>query len=413
MADELTSETVKYITSTPLEKRKRLGQYMTPRSIRDIAVAQLPLKDGDKVLDPAVGTGELLLAVREKNPNVELYGWDIDDKILNTAETNLNAENTNTVLEVKNVLQVTDRNGFFDVAIVNPPYFELKPSLEETTNFGDIIKGRANIYAFFIKKVIELTKDNGYMVFIVPPSMNNGSYFEALREYIIKHAEIKSLEIITDSSLFVEAQTSVQVLLLQKKKKPTLNRKHVLNLKKITNSPKERYIFSEDAKKIASCWENKTSIHNLGYDVITGSLIWNLYREHLSDKKKNNNYVEVFYSKDISNDGKVVRNSAMNKKRYLDSTQKTPLEGEAIIVNRIVGGVGVGNIRAALVSGKYYAENHVNVIIPREGTEQLITLEELHKKLVEDESIPEYLQLFTGNTQLSATELKFFIPVKL
>ena len=72
---QLTNPSLDYIKATPLSKRKNLGQYMPPKSIRDIAIAHLPLKDGDKVLDPAVGTGELLLCAKNKSKNVKIYGW--------------------------------------------------------------------------------------------------------------------------------------------------------------------------------------------------------------------------------------------------------------------------------------------------------------------------------------------------
>lgn len=382
---------------------------MTPKSIRDIAIAHLPLQDGDKVLDPAVGTGELLISAIKKNPNVKLYGWDIDNEILKTARKNLGE---GAILECQNGLWVTDKDGYFDAAIVNPPYFELKPSSQEKVAFGDIIKGRANIYAFFIKKVIDLIKEDGYAAFIIPPSMNNGSYFEALRKYIMKHAEIKHISVITDSSLFIEAQTSVQIIVFQKKAKPVINPKHILDLKKVTGSPEEKCLFTEDAKKIASFWKDKTSIYNLGYDVITGPLVWNVVTEHLSETQKTNDFIKVYYSKDINSSGGVTLNSSMDKRRYMDKTKKNCLTGEAIIVNRIVGGVGLGNIRAALVSGEYFAENHVNVIVPRKGVKQLISLKDLHAKLISDSKISEYLQAFTGNTQLSATELKHYIPIK-
>lgn len=406
--EELTSDSIQYISQVPLEKRKKLGQYMTPRSIREIAIANLPLNDGDKILDPAVGTGELLLSVQKANPKTELFGWDIDPDILEIARKNLGPEAT---LIHQSGLEVEDKNGFFDGAIINPPYFELKPSEKEKAAFGDIIKGRANIYAFFIKKTIELVKDEGYMAFIVPPSMNNGGYFSALRKYILDNTEVKFVRVISDSSLFIEAQTSVQIIVLQKKKKPVLNDTYVLDLHSLCGSPVQRYIFTEKAEMIRKMWKDKTSLYNLGYDVITGPLVWNVYKPNLSSAEINDDYLPVYYSKDISLLGKVAFNKGMDARRYMDSTVKAPLEGKALIVNRIVGGVGVGTIRAAIVEGKYFAENHVNVVVPRKDAKQLITLEELHAKLTTNTHIGEYLQAFTGNTQLSGSELKYFIPV--
>lgn len=406
---QLTDSSLGYIRSATLEKRKKLGQYMTPKSIRDIALAHLPLKNGDKVLDPAVGTGELLLAAKAKNMNMSLYGWDIDEEILKTARTNLGSK---AKLELVDGLSVSNRNNFFDAVIANPPYFELKLSEELKSRYADVVSGRANIYALFIKQVIEVTKEDGYIALIVPPSMNNGEYFNSLREFILSHTEVKFLKVITDPSLFIEAQTSTQVIILQKKKNPKWNNKYILDLQALTHSPKQRILLTEDALATKRYWEGCESIYSLGYEVITGTLTWNKYRSVLSEKQKIDS-LPVYYSKDIGKDGKIHFSESQSAKRYLKRSEHSPLNGKAIIVNRIVGGVGSGSIRAALVEGEYFAENHVNVIAPRSNAKQTITLKALHRALTQDPSISDYLKIFTGNTQLSASELKYFIPIKL
>lgn len=405
---QLTNPSLDYINATPLSKRKNLGQYMTPKLIRNIAIAHLPLKDGDKVLDPAVGTGELLLCARNKNKNIKIYGWDVDKEILKVARANLGAKAN---LQSIDGLLVNDMNNFFDVVIANPPYFEMKPSQTIKNKYASVIGGRANIYALFIKQIIDVTKENGYIALIVPPSMNNGEYFNKLREFILENTEIKFLKVITDPSLFIEAQTSIQVLILQKKKNPKPNGKYTIDFEALTGSPKKRIILTGDALMTKKHWLESKSIHALGYDVITGSLTWNKYRKALSGKQKSN-YLPIYYSKDIGKDGKIHFNENLASKRYLKGSEANALSGKAIIVNRIVGGVGVGSIRAALVEGEYFAENHVNVIIPRKDVKQEITLKELHHILTRDETLPDYLRAFTGNTQLSASELKYFIPIK-
>ena len=407
--ENLSKGSLDYLSSTSIEKRNRLGQYLTPRMISELAVKHLPMKLGDKVLDPAVGTGELLLAVKRANPSVSLYGWDVDVEVLGVARGNLGLK---AKLINQDALWVTDKNNFFDVVIANPPYFEMPISTREREAYGEVISGRANIFALFFKKAIELVKDEGYLAFIVPPSMNNGGYFTSLREYIVKNSEIKFIKVINDSTLFLEAQTSVQIIILQKKINPKLNKRYVVDLKKITSSPVSRYLFTEVAGKIEESWTGKSSIYNLGYTVITGSLPWNQHKTSLY-AEQSEGFLLVYYSKDIGSDGKITFNPNMDKRRFMDSTKKDPLEGQAILVNRIVGGVGVGALRAAMVKGKYYAENHVNVIIPRVETKQLVSLPKLHKALTSDPSIKGYLQAFTGNTQLSASELKYFIPIEI
>ena len=408
--DELSKASLAYLASTSLERRKELGQYMTPKAIRDIAIKHLPIKDGDKVLDPASGTGELLLAVKTANPKTELFGWDIDSKILKVARKNLGKESK---IACQDALSAKGYEDFFDIVIANPPYFEFTPDAKQRESYREVISGRANIYALFFKKALEVVKENGYLAFIVPPSMNNGGYFDSLREYLMKNTEIKFMKVISDPSLFLGAQTSVQILILQKKSKPKFSQKYVIDLKELTGSPVSRFLFTEDTKKFKENWLGAESIYNLGYDVITGPLSWNQYRANLSSKKRNKDYIPVYYSKDIGSDGKIAFNATMDARRYMDSKAKTPLSGDAILVNRIVGGVGTGSLRVSMVSGEYFAENHVNVIVPRQGVKQRISLKGLHKELVSNKEISLYLQAFTGNTQLSASELKYFIPIKI
>jgi len=89
-----------------------------------------------------------------------------------------------------------------------------------------------------------------------------------------------------------------------------------------------------------------------------------------------------------------------------------PLVGPAIVVNRITGSVGSGSLRCALIPEgmEYVAENHVNVIIPRQGADQLATLDEVLNAL-RSPNINERVRLLTGNTQISATELTHWIPL--
>lgn len=403
----LTDLSLQYVHDTPLDKRKKWGQYMTPEEVSSMAADFLTLNPGDKIIDPAVGTGELLLAVHKRNPDVELFGWDIDSEVLKTASKNLP---TGAVLKNVDSLLVDTFDGFFDAAIVNPPYFELTPTVEQKKRFNSVISGRANIYAFFIQKTLQLLKNEGQAVFIIPPSMNNGSYFNALREHVIKNSNIVDIKIMSDPSLFIEAQTAVQLLVVKKTSNPKVSKKHVVALHKLSQSPVERNIFVEKSKTLTQMWARRKSLHQLGYTVTTGKVTWNdcknMFLPELTNKT-----LPLYYSKDITSDGKLELNLSLNHRRFLPKTFKPYHKGEAIIVNRIVGGVGTGGIRAAIVDGEYYTENHVNVVVPSADMKPEITVKQLHKKLTTGSHLEQYVQLFTGNTQLSAKELNFFVPV--
>jgi hypothetical protein len=98
----------------------------------------------------------------------------------------------------------------------------------------------------------------------------------------------------------------------------------------------------------------------------------------------------------------------MSEKRpqYIVNTE--PLTGPAVVVNRIVGSVGSGELRAGLIESgrKFVGENHVNVILPTERAE--ISCEHL-LSLISQPQVIQQLRKITGNTQISATELKYLV----
>ena len=70
-SEELTIDTINYINNTDINKRKKLGQYFTKRSIREELINNLPktifYKKGIRILDPGCGTGEFLLSCKVEN----------------------------------------------------------------------------------------------------------------------------------------------------------------------------------------------------------------------------------------------------------------------------------------------------------------------------------------------------------
>lgn len=69
-----------------------LGQFFTPQPLCDM-MGQMSgfnqLKDGQSVLDPACGSGRMLLAAARLNRNVRLYGADLDSLCCKMALANL------------------------------------------------------------------------------------------------------------------------------------------------------------------------------------------------------------------------------------------------------------------------------------------------------------------------------------
>ena len=79
--EELSKQTIAYLKDTDLKYRKKLGQYFTPKTLREALLKKLPKIKKAKILDPSSGSGEFLLSAMEFFPDAKTYGWEIDPKL--------------------------------------------------------------------------------------------------------------------------------------------------------------------------------------------------------------------------------------------------------------------------------------------------------------------------------------------
>ena len=429
-----------WLMETPLAERKRLGQYMTPEILRDKLLDRCELFAGMRVLDPGVGTGEFLKSVSARQPQAETHGWDVDPKVLEAALANAPLSR----LAVRSALEEFDGEPF-DLVIGNPPYFEFKAPPEMRRRFAGVIAGRVNVFALFFQVGLEALRAGGQLAYVVPPSMNSGAYFEPLRRYLLERAEIEFLEIQRHQGLFAGAQTPVQLLVLRKfgespsasvgdrgqdggergegeqgqseqrgqpgtlrnphGREPLGGQRHAFVRESAGFS---RVLFLENPAEALSAFDGRRSLYELGYEAVTGTVVWNQHRKELR-RASTNGEVPLIWSHNI-NDG--LRLSSDHRRPQYIETNKSTLCGQAIVVNRVVGAVGSGELRCALVGEgvRFLAENHVNVIRRREGLEPLIGWGRLLQGLQTKETAG-FARLITGNTQISATELTHLLPI--
>jgi type I restriction-modification system DNA methylase subunit len=65
------------------------GQFFTPLSICDFMANISNVKDGERVYDPACGSGRLLLSAAKLNPRAIFYGTDLDQRCAKMTVLNL------------------------------------------------------------------------------------------------------------------------------------------------------------------------------------------------------------------------------------------------------------------------------------------------------------------------------------
>jgi adenine-specific DNA-methyltransferase len=407
--DEFTKETVEYIRKADDEQRKEMGQYFTPRSVRDrladalFGSADVPVTV-PSVLDPACGTGEFLLTVSERVEDAELVGWELDEEVADIARRvvpEARIETTDALHE--------EPETEFDIVVGNPPYFEFDPSEDLRERYSESVYGRVNIYSLFIQKGIEVLRDGGYLAYVVPPSVKNGAYFSAVREYVLETCEVVHLSTLEDAGLFHGANQTPMLVILRK------------------GGDSERYVFSkngvtilsEDADHLREAFEGARTLLDMGYEVETGALIWNQNRERLTDEPDDGD-VPVVWSHNITEDGLVLDNH--DKPQYVerDAVGDKMREGPAVAVNRVVGKPGSGSLRACLVpeGTEFVGENHVNLIFPPKTKQttlgggqdtEVLPLKEVLRQLNSEEKT-EILRSITGNTQVSKNELLRLFP---
>ncbi|TXJ47080.1 HsdM family class I SAM-dependent methyltransferase [Brachyspira pilosicoli] len=403
MIKEYTKESIDYFKNTNIEKRKKLGQYFTPKSIRDLLLKELinisEKKDNVRILDPACGSGEFLLSCRKYFNNAEIHGFDIDESLVAISKKIIN----NADVKCLDTLKInTDKSIKYDYIIGNPPYFEFKLDKEQKLRFKEIISGRVNIFSLFIKIGLELLNDGGYLAYVVPPSMNNGAFFAKLREYIINNSSIEYMHIVEGSDNFYMANQKVMLLIL-KRTNTKKNKKYIFSKNDIT-------IFTEDKLFLNKAYKDTISLKEIGYSVKTGSIAWNKYKENLTESK--NNAIPLIYSSNIVN-GKIVIPNKRKLQYIKNISEDLIIREEVIAVNRITGSHKNINIKSAIVKESVFVcENHVNIIYPLKNYNKNYSLEYIFNAL-NDETNIKVLSLITGNTQVSKTELERLLPIKI
>ncbi|MEA2113738.1 MAG: transcriptional repressor LexA [Patescibacteria group bacterium] len=403
---EFAAATTDYINQTDINYRKSLGQYFTPKSIREMLLEKLPKMENPKILDPACGTGGFLVTAKKYFNNPELCGWDIDKKLVDISKNLIPEANLNRIDSLLN----GDYNKY-DFVIGNPPYYEFKAPEKIRRKFGSVMNGRTNIFSLFVYQGLNWLKDGGYLAYVIPPSMNNGAYFYKLRNYIIHNANIEYLQVLRDPKIFHGALQSTMLLVLKKGK----NKGDYLFKKNGV------LIFSEGAKYLQRVFKDKMTLHDLNYQVRTGRLVWNKNKNLLTDNPKEG--IPLIWAHNITEEGldfPVINGKPQYVKR------KDFDVGPAIVVNRITGTVKKSKLKAGFIpSGmKFIAENHVNVIFPPSKQEQIkmdfvssqpkknLPIENIVKQISSIRGL-RVIKNITGNTQISKNELEKLFPISL
>lgn len=208
-----------YGALVPLQHRKKFAQFFTPEPIAELMASWLlgnPCLE--TVLEPAFGLGVFSRELRRHRKDIEITGYEIDERILSRAEQ-LFEDDPNITLKKADYI-FTNWSKKYDGIICNPPYFKFhdfdnKPALieiEKNTSFQ--LNGFTNLYALFILKSLTQLRLNGRAAYIVPSEFLNSDYGKLVKSHIISNGTLRHVIVVDfEENVFDDALTTSSILL--------------------------------------------------------------------------------------------------------------------------------------------------------------------------------------------------------
>jgi len=197
-----------------------------------------------KILEPAIGSGiflrSILEAVGEKfydKLTVEYFdnilGNDLDKNAVNAAKLSIALLYLSELDKLPYDLNIinkeaieylgisTDYHNKFDIIVSNPPFIrpeEQNTNIKEKLNeyLGDLKKGRADTYLAFLKMGIDLLKEKGLGLFILPSSFLISDAAERMRKKLKANCTIKLVCDLSAIQVFENKSVYVIIIIFEK-----------------------------------------------------------------------------------------------------------------------------------------------------------------------------------------------------
>ncbi|MFX1592688.1 MAG: class I SAM-dependent methyltransferase, partial [Promethearchaeota archaeon] len=113
---------------------------LEPMKVQRIQIAEelLTYITKGRLLDVGTGHGRLLVEVNNRNPNIELYGIDISEKMIALAKSNL--KEIPITLQQGNIISTQFKNNFFDLITCTGSFYLWNSPVEALNEIHRILK---------------------------------------------------------------------------------------------------------------------------------------------------------------------------------------------------------------------------------------------------------------------------------
>ncbi len=186
-------------------ERKFQAFYTKSVPIVDYMVRMLMLSAGDSILEPCAGDGVFVDALLAVSPYSKIDIYEINPESIKILQRK-HASNPNVTIIHADTLLDTDLSlksiwgGCYDKIIANPPYgawqdYEKRKILKKLYPALYV----KETYSLFLYHSIELLKDGGRLVFIVPDTFLNLHMHKALRQHLLTRTKIQEIALFPSS----------------------------------------------------------------------------------------------------------------------------------------------------------------------------------------------------------------------
>ena len=404
------------------DEKKNAGIFFTPPSCiqRIVALLRGVSETIHSILEPSCGSGEFITALMREYPHANITGVEFHPLIYQGVAQKFSGAGTRVRIQHGDFLKYDDATPAPDLIIGNPPYFVMKKE-DVATEYYPYFDGRPNIFVLFIMKSAQILRAGGVLCFVLPSSFMNSQYYDKTRKYIVRHFAILHISRCDDSNVgdaYLDTAQDTIILILRKN-----NASGATTLGSGSGGSGGVFeksgatIFTDNLPRITSLYTESRTLHDLGFKVNIGTVVWNQCKNILTDDPTKTRLV---YSPNIVN-GKFVHKTYKNpeKKAFI---AKPGIRTPMIVLNR---GYGVGEYKFdyclltpdASSSAGYLIENHLICITQHNcgggGGDEAHTLAAFHRVIrsFNDPRTQEFISCYCGNSAINSTELSHMLPI--
>jgi len=202
-------------------KSKSNGVVYTPKKMAEYLAKSMTVYSelsDDKtvsILDPAIGDGELVMALlsnlRLKGITARVIGFDIDSDATDKTKKRITDSFPDANIEIKNddflesALKLIEDGKKFDFIIANPPYIRtqiLGPSRSKKLSEILDLRGRIDVYYAFLVISARMLAPKGVAGFITSNKFMTVLAGKSVREYLLENICLKNITDFGDTKIF-------------------------------------------------------------------------------------------------------------------------------------------------------------------------------------------------------------------